>query len=219
MCITAVRGGKSISVAPYTTIPLFTCPSHCWNLQYNRKKGKESRCFLLLYQKLIRSLPYREQACEEMVYKYIFSSEVRVCTLEGGKFLMEVSLSSQLYLPQTVCKEKRSERERGSSTGKKMEQRREMGSEKQPQVKISYRTRGLLVVPHIQLSEGHPVTKHTAGGLTLIGDLKFFHLTLNYTLKAAPLKSVDFFCFTFCSHFTQKYLLAHFKIAHNPLLN
>lgn len=47
-----------------------------------------------------------------MVYKYIFSSEVRVCTLEGGKFLMEVSLSSQLYLPQTVCKEKRSERER-----------------------------------------------------------------------------------------------------------
>lgn len=46
-----------------------------------------------------------------MVYKYIFSSEVRVCTLEGGKFLMEVSLSSQLYLPQTVCKEKRSERE------------------------------------------------------------------------------------------------------------
>lgn len=64
-----------------------------------------------------------------------------------------------------------------------------MGSEKQPQVKISYRTRGLLVVPHIQLSEGHPVTKHTAGGLTLIGDLKFFHLTL----KAAPLRSVDFF--------------------------
>lgn len=57
-------------------------------------------------------MPYREQACEEMVYKYIFSSEVRVCTLEGGKFLMEVSLSSQLYLPQTVCKEKRSERER-----------------------------------------------------------------------------------------------------------
>lgn len=100
-----------------------------------------------------------------------------------------------------------------------MEQKREMGSEKQPQVKISYRTRGLLVVPHIQLSEGHPVTKHTAGGLTLIGDLKFFHLTLNYTLKAAPLRSVDFFCFTFCSHFTQKYLLAHFKIAHNPLLN
>lgn len=47
-----------------------------------------------------------------------------------------------------------------------------MGSEKQPQVKISYRTRGLLVVSDIQLSEGHPVTKHTAGGLTLIGRTK-----------------------------------------------
>lgn len=88
-----------------------------------------------------------------------------------------------------------------------------MGSEKQPQVKISYRTRGLLVVPHIQLSEGHPVTKHTAGGLTLIGDLKFFHLTLNYTLKAAPLRSVDFFCFNFV-HISHRNIYWHILKSH-----
>lgn len=46
-----------------------------------------------------------------MVYKYIFSSEVRVCTLEGGTFLMEVSLSSQLYLPQFVKRKEVRERE------------------------------------------------------------------------------------------------------------
>lgn len=95
-----------------------------------------------------------------------------------------------------------------------------MGSEKQPQVKISYRTRGLLVVSDIQLSEGHPVTKHTAGGLTLIGDLKFFHLTLNYTLKAAPLRRVDFFFASRFVHISHRNIYWHIlKIAHNPLRN
>lgn len=63
-----------------------------------------------------------------MVYKYIFSSEVRVCTLEGGKILMEVSLSSQLYLPQTVCKEKRSERERVREREEVVQEKKENGA-------------------------------------------------------------------------------------------
>lgn len=48
-------------------------------------KGKDSRHFLLLYHKAIRLLSSLEQACEHMIYKHIFSSEVQVYT-DGQAF-------------------------------------------------------------------------------------------------------------------------------------
>lgn len=75
-------------------------------------KVRDSRRLLPLYHKPIRLLSCLEQACEHMMYKYIFSSEVQVCT-DGGAFWRKSAYQACLIsLWQFVKSKEAKERER-----------------------------------------------------------------------------------------------------------